>query len=787
MNSSSFTANVTLGTRNVTIFCEPFTKLGKYSLGEDLTHFPLQLLMLQVGLVTTVTIFLQFFLQPFGQPSFVPQVLGGIAVGPSFLARDERYKRKFFSPRSEIVLDVCEAMGFTFFVFLLSVRLDLTILKKCGNLAVLIGFTSFIFPLIITLFAAHLLRRIVQLDEEVQKSLTIIATLVSTTSFHVVLHLLTDLNLLNSELGRLALSSSMISGFVSGIFLIITLALKDALETSATSMLLMQLTKVSMILISVFILRRIMLWMMRRTPDGKPLKESYTIAINIMVLVFSLWGEYTGQHYFVGPIILGLATPEGPPMGSSLSDKIGCFVSAVLMPCYTINLGRRVDTFLVSFQNFAVIEFLFVISSTVKFAAVMIPSVLYYNMPFLDGLALGFLLNCKGLVDIQIFERARQVKGVDTEVFSIIVFSALFQSAILTPLVKAVYDPSRRYVAYTRRTIQHCKRNTELRIIACIHEQENVPTLITILEASNPTRENPIGVYVLNLEGLVGTALPLLIQHNYESSSQPHKQTKTHHIFNAFRQYEFRNQGLVMVQCFTAIAPSTTMHEDVCSMALEKCASLVIIPFQTYDSPTIRTLNKMVLQKAPCSVCILFDRGQFGESRSTFTAQLTTNVCIIYLGGPDDHETLAFGARMAEHPSVRLTVLRLVAIRPHSGDLFEKRRDSNIINDFRISNRDNDNVEYREESVTEGADTARLLRSWGYNDYDLVMVGRRHDNDSPLLSGLSMWSEIEELGVVGDLLASSDSQCTASVLIVQQQASVVQEMLQSSKHTVRTP
>jgi hypothetical protein len=55
------------------------------------------------------------------------------------------------------------------------------------------------------------------------------------------------------------------------------------------------------------------------------------------------------------------------------------------------------------------------------------------------------------------------------------------------------------------------------------------------------------------------------------------------------------------------------------------------------------------------------------------------------------------------------------------------------------------------------------------NEYDLIIVGRRHNVNSPQTSGLAEWSEFPELGTLGDLLASSDLNNGTSVFVVQQQ------------------
>lgn len=73
-----------------------------------------------------------------------------------------------------------------------------------------------------------------------------------------------------------------------------------------------------------------------------------------------------------------------------------------------------------------------------------------------------------------------------------------------------------------------------------------------------------------------------------------------------------------------------------------------------------------------------------------------------------------------------------------------------------------------EEVVKDGPQTVLMVRSM-VDDYDLFIVGRRYSIDSPQTSGLVEWSEFPELGIIGDLLSSSDLESKASVLGVQQQ------------------
>lgn len=365
--------------------------------------------------------------------------------------------------------------------------------------------------------------------------------------------------------------------------------------------------------------------------------------------------------------------------------------------------------------------------------------------------------------------------------FSTMVIMAILNSAIVSPLVKHLYNPSRRYLAYKRRTIvEHANQRMELRILVCIHREDNVATMVDVLEASNPTRESPIGVYVLDMVELVGRAMPLFITHKPQKKiPSTASTTRTRAIIGAFLQFEERKQGVVSVQCFTSIAPYKTVHDDIFAVALEKQTALVIIPYNnTSAGHSIRTVNSNVIKTAPCSIGILVDRTMLEECRVVLRSWSVFYACMVFISGPDDREALAYATRMSDHPGVSLKVVRFISVGPGAGDSIEDRLDQEAVNRFKVNTINNNRVVYSEELVAEGIDTIRVLKSLSGASYDLMLVGRRHDDGSAVMSGMAEWSESKELGTVGDILTSSDLESKASVLVVQQYASAVWPVLE---------
>jgi hypothetical protein len=217
---------------------------------------------------------------------------------------------------------------------------------------------------------------------------------------------------------------------------------------------------------------------------------------------------------------------------------------------------------------------------------------------------------------------------IHNEAFVVMCISIVIVMGAITPMIKYLYDPSRRYMAYKRRTMMHSRPDSELQILVWINDQENVPTIINLLEALNPSKRSPLSIYLLHLIELVGRANPLLIAH--ELIKRPtSKASPSKLIVNAFKYNEHINHGVVTVFPFTTISHCKTVHDDVCSLALDKSTSLIIVPFYKNihasgamgsHKKIIRIVNNNVLDMAPCSIAILIERGNLKTTRSVLAS-----------------------------------------------------------------------------------------------------------------------------------------------------------------------
>ncbi|KAJ8765386.1 hypothetical protein K2173_012083 [Erythroxylum novogranatense] len=761
--------------------------------GDNPLDFSLPLFIVQLTLVVVITRLLVFVLKPFRQPRVISEVLGGVLLGPSVLGRSSSFAKVIFPMKSVLVLETMANIGLLYFLFLVGVEMDISVLRRTGKKALAIAVVGMILPFLVSLAFSFVLKG----EELNQKGTAIIflGVALSVTSFPVLARILAELKLINTELGKLALSSALVNDICAWVLLAFGIALGEN-ETASLASLWVIFSSGAFVIICIFVVRPAISWVIRRTPEGETFSEFYICLILAGVMISGFVTDAIGTHAVFGAFVFGLMIPNGP-LGVTLIEKLEDFVSGLLLPLFFAMSGLKTDIGAIrEASTWGIMILVIIIGGAGKIAGTLIVT-LFYRIPLLDGFTLGLLMNTKGLVEMIVLNVGKDQQVLDDELFAIMVIVAVVMTAVITPIVITVYKPSRRSVAYKRRTIQKSKTDCELRVLVCIHTPRNVPTIINLLEASNPTKKSPMFVYVLHLVELTGRASAMLIVHNTERSGRPalnRTQAQSDHIINAFESYEQQNP-CVSVQPLTAISPYSTMHEDICNLAEDKRVAFIIIPFHKQQgvdggmeetNPALRTVNQNLLANSPCSVGILVDRGLTGSFRLSANHE-SHRIALLFFGGPDDREALAYAWRMSDDPGMTLAVIRFIPGREtaqsvrdsdsNSGDIRalpsetpinnDHRLDMELINEFRSHKVNDESISYTETFADNAEETVALIREMG-NAFDLYIVGRGQGSTSPLIAGLMEWSEYLELGAIGDLLASSDFAATVSVLVVQQ-------------------
>lgn len=334
-------------------------------------------------------------------------------LGSTILGRYDNYQEAVFPIEGQAIVGTLSSFGFMLFMFISGVRMDVSMIKKTGAKAWVIGLSNAIVPLVAGLVTARLLTGSLGKDGEPDtiKNLPIIVVTHATTNLPVIAQLLKDVKILNSELGRLALSSSLIShmyGVINtSVSNIITIARKYSAERAFDDLTLCLLY----VCMAIFVVRPAMVWMAKQTPEGRPVNDLYIYLIILGVFISAIISHYFELSIVFGPFILGLAVPEGPPLGSALVDKLDSFASGILLPLFVSSTTLRTNLRTINVLNTYAINniVLVIVNYFTKVFACLVPA-LYCRMPFKDALALSLIMSAKGVVDLAKYSFLRDKK-----------------------------------------------------------------------------------------------------------------------------------------------------------------------------------------------------------------------------------------------------------------------------------------------------------------------------------------------------------------------------------------
>ncbi|KAG6415565.1 hypothetical protein SASPL_122978 [Salvia splendens] len=729
---------------------------GSTWFGGDPFSYTVPLLLAQFCLIFFVTSLVWLFLRPCKQGMVSAQLIGGIIMGKSCLGRIRAYSDKIFPASGRQILETSADLGFILYLFIIGVHVDLNLVKKVERYAVVIGVSCFVAPLAIGLGVTFLVTNTMDLDPETVICLPFVASLTAISSFPVITSLLTDLNILNSEIGRMATLASVVSDICNYCISIISGGLVVYLMTRRFEVIMSVICAILFFMVILFILRPMITFVAKRVSEGHQIKESHFVVVVVVVLICSLGSEVLGQPAGLGTFILGVLIPDG---GRLFADKMETFSIGLLVPAKFVISGLIVDVSSIhAFSGFAYGIVLF-ICYTCKFLSVFIVS-LYYKLPTRDACALALIMCCKGAIEAALYITLFEDGVIGRQAYSLLLLSSLLVTGIARPLIAHLYDPSSRYLGLCKNSIMLNQPNDELRMLLCIHDADSIPTILSFIDAMHGNR--PIALFALSLTELKGRGAAVLEQTTDITSNQAAK---------ALNSLADRIAGHLVVRHFTSISPYASMHDDVCTLAADQIANIAILPFHkeyTMDgtvglsSPSVRMVNQNVMDKSPCSVAILVDRGQFlvnHKSNQSF------HVCLLFLGGMDDCEALALCTGFIHNHNVTITFLWL---RPWDHAKYTQQNvEIEMVNQFKAKTIGYHRINYKEELVKDAIDTTTVIGSLKDYDFDLCVVGRSHDAESEMLAGINEWSECPELGVIGDMLANPDFHF--SVLVVQQQ------------------
>lgn len=211
--------------------------------------------------------------------------------------------------------------------------------------------------------------------------------------------ILTELKLLQTDVGLIVLSAGVGNDVVGWILLALTVALVNA-GTGLTALYVL-LVSIAWILFLVYIVRPAFIWALRRDGSLENGPSQSMVALTLlMVLASAFFTDIIGVHAIFGGFLVGLICPHEGGFAVRMTEKIEDLVSVLFLPLYFTLSGLRTNIGLL--DDGLVWAYVIGVVAIAFFAKISGGTLAarLNGMVWRESLTIGVLMSCKGLVEL---------------------------------------------------------------------------------------------------------------------------------------------------------------------------------------------------------------------------------------------------------------------------------------------------------------------------------------------------------------------------------------------------
>jgi Kef-type K+ transport system membrane component KefB len=408
-------------------------------------HFTtLTLLLAQIAAILLVSRALGLVARAFGQPLVIAEMIGGILLGPSLLgaAWPQGYATLF--PASSMpVLQMLSQLGLVLFMFMVGLELDPTLLRGRQRASILISHTSIVFPFILGVGSAWLLRDSYKsASVELLPFALFLGIALSVTAFPVLARILSERGLMQSRVGAIAIACAAVDDVTAWCLLatVVAIAKASAMTDALWTLGLSALFSGFMVLLARPLFQRL------GQRLAKPSEPSSSVVVGVLLLLVISAGvtEAIGIHALFGAFLFGACLPKQGGFAKALAEKLESVAVLLLMPLFFAYSGIRTQIGLVSGVEEWAITLGFILVATLgKFGGSTIAARVT-GIRWREASAIGVLMNTRGLMELIVLNVGLDLGVISPTIFTMLVIMALVTTIATTPVLHWVYPDSER-------------------------------------------------------------------------------------------------------------------------------------------------------------------------------------------------------------------------------------------------------------------------------------------------------------------------------------------------------
>jgi Kef-type K+ transport system membrane component KefB len=396
------------------------------------------LLLVQMTIVLLVALLCGWVARKLGQARVIGEIVGGILIGPSVFGRFAPHAAQTLFPVSSLgSFDDLSTIGLILFLFLIGSELDYAHLRRQRKTAVFASGVSIFFPFAMAALVAHSLRiRFAPNGIGQIPFVLFLGIAMSITAFPVLARILEERKLQSTPLGVTALMCAAVDDVAAWTLLALALTLLGG-SNNTMSMPIRLLWLVGYLIVMLFGIRPLGNWLVHKQDTLELSYELFGVIIAV-VLASAAATEAMGAHPLFGAFVAGLCFPRIERWQAAVRARLDVLVSVLLLPLFFALTGMRTRLDMLNGRTIWFWTGIVLLAAVTGKMGGAVLAARWTGQSWRYAMALGTLLNTRGLVELIVLNIAYNAHVFSPTLFTMLVVMALVTTMMTTPILNLI-------------------------------------------------------------------------------------------------------------------------------------------------------------------------------------------------------------------------------------------------------------------------------------------------------------------------------------------------------------
>ena len=324
-------------------------------------------------------------------------------------------------------------------MFLVGLEFNSTAIRSLGRAAAFTSAVSIALPFALgALLASYLYPRLADPSVSFAAFSLFLGAAMSITAFPVLARILAERGLTKTGLGTLALACAAVDDVTAWCILAYIVAFVRA--TNEAKPLWITLAGVTLFAALMIFAVRPLLRRFRHavTPQGSITHDTMG-ALLLLLLLSAAMTEWLGVHLLFGAFLFGAILPRDDRFANAVTESLEAVTLVLLLPIFFAFVGLRTSLALVGGGGMWIYCVLIIVVAVVGKLGGAALAARAAGVPWRTSLAVGILMNTRGLMELVILNIGYDLGVINGAVFSMMVIMALVTTFLTTPLLRWIH------------------------------------------------------------------------------------------------------------------------------------------------------------------------------------------------------------------------------------------------------------------------------------------------------------------------------------------------------------